>query len=164
MINSFLSLVLIVASGLPAHANDRSTYTYDSSGRLRSVSHAGGRASGAVVTIEYDDLGNRYRLISTASSGTGGCGFNVLDATGNSEFSFDTPVQRVGYCSGPVVIRYQRLGQSGILMFNPQDEYKYINNPGGGCGSNQFVITISVESGDAHIERGSATVTVIDNC
>lgn len=147
-----------------AEANDRTTYIYDSKGRLHAVSHAGGPSSGATVTLEHDDAGNRYRVTSTASSGSGGCGFNVLDASGNSEFSFDIPIQRTGTCSGPVTIRYQRNGQSGTVTFLPQDEYKYVTNPGSGCGGYSYVITISVESGNGHIERGTANINVVDNC
>ena len=47
-------------------ASDTATYTYDSLGRLKTVTFT----NGTVVTYNYDDMGNRTSVVTTC---TGAC-------------------------------------------------------------------------------------------
>lgn len=66
-----LSLVIIVASfAVPMKAQAASgsaTYTYDSRGRLQTVTYG----NGTTITYTYDNAGNRTNV--TVTCGGGGC-------------------------------------------------------------------------------------------
>ena len=48
-------------------ASDTATYTYDSQGRIKTVTFA----NGTVITYNYDNMGNRTSVVTTC--GGGGC-------------------------------------------------------------------------------------------
>ena len=48
-------------------ASDTATYTYDSLGRIKTVTFA----NGTVITYNYDAMGNRTSVVTTC--GGGGC-------------------------------------------------------------------------------------------
>ena len=49
----------------PSRANDSATYTYDTYGRIWTVTYA----NGTVTTYTYDAGGNRSAVVTTCSSG-----------------------------------------------------------------------------------------------
>ncbi|MEG3125142.1 hypothetical protein [Sphingomonas sp. GB1N7] len=165
--SGLVMFIALIGALPPVHAAETVTYSYDHLGRLTKVVRSGGPASGAIVDITHDAMANRIRLVSTIgqTSPSGNCGFRVLDAAGNGEYTFEVPVQRVGTCTGTVVINYNNgFGGTGQLSFIPSEEYKYFPVPASGCGSGNSTATITVASGDAFIDRGAATVMVWESC
>jgi hypothetical protein len=67
----------LAASATGAIAQETTTYSYDALGRLRTVTKAGGSASGVASTYDYDAAGNRTAATvsnASASSGSSGSG------------------------------------------------------------------------------------------
>lgn len=162
-------MIAFAGAMAPAQGAETVTYSYDNLGRLTKVVRSGGPASGATVDITHDAMANRTRLVSTTgqTSPDGSCAFNIEDASGNSEFSFDVIVRRTGTCGANVVVNYDDgLGRTGQLTFTPADDFKYFTIPGAGsyCYSATATATIAVASGPGTIGRGAATVTVVSNC
>lgn len=62
-----LACTMLVASAAPALASETATYTYDSQGRLKTVTSV---QSGQTVTrtYSYDDANNRTSRVTTVSS------------------------------------------------------------------------------------------------
>ena len=51
--------------GVSDMASDTATYTYDSQGRIKTVTFA----NGTVITYNYDDMGNRTSVVTTCGGG-----------------------------------------------------------------------------------------------
>ncbi len=55
---------LFLISGTAVAATDSATYTYDSHGRIQTVTYA----NGTTITYAYDSAGNRTTVTTTCSS------------------------------------------------------------------------------------------------
>jgi hypothetical protein len=166
---AFVMMIALAGAMSPLHAAETVTYSYDYLGRLTKVVRSGGPASGATVDITQDAMANRTRLVSTKgqSSPGGSCTFNIEDAAGNSEFSFDVIVRKTGTCAGNVAVNYDDgLGHTGQMTFTPSDNFSYftIRGTGSNCYSATATATITIASGPGAVGRGAATVTVVSNC
>jgi YD repeat-containing protein len=58
------SLILLLVFGAATAATDSATYTYDSHGRIQTVTYA----NGTTITYAYDSAGNRTTVTTTCSS------------------------------------------------------------------------------------------------
>lgn len=61
------SVTAFVSLGYPANASETATFTYDALGRLDTVSHSGGPASGVSSDYNYDAAGNRTQVVVTGA-------------------------------------------------------------------------------------------------
>jgi len=103
------------------------SYTYDTLGRLKSVSHAGGVNSGLASSYSYDDADNRTQVTVT---GTGAPSFTINNASATEGGTVTFTVTRAGSTAGTDTVQYATANgtaiagadytsKSGTLTFNP---------------------------------------------
>ncbi len=62
-----LQAALLVATSVPVHSAETTTYAYDAKGRLVRVVKSGGPNSGTTTNYEHDKASNRKRVQTTGA-------------------------------------------------------------------------------------------------
>jgi len=63
-----IAIIILLVLGAAAYATETITYTYDSKGRLVTVSHSGTVNNNVVTTYTYDKADNRNQVTTTGAS------------------------------------------------------------------------------------------------
>ncbi|WP_448501009.1 RHS repeat domain-containing protein [Sphingomonas sp.] len=99
------------------------TYSYDSLGRLVTVTHAGGGNNGVATHYTYDRAGNRTAVVTSGVTGNPGGGGEdctvIIGDTATLPYSrYDGPmvfyINRSGVCASPTVINYSTRDDTAI--------------------------------------------------
>jgi hypothetical protein len=140
---------------VPAAAQETATYSYDSKGRVQTVSHSGGVNDGATATYNYDNADNRTSLVVTAAAAPtcSGVSFAVANASANEGSNLSFSVTKSGTTSDTCTVNYATANGTAMSGTNYTAKSGTVSFASGTTSQTVTVATI-----DDHVVTGALSM------